>query len=109
MPVQLLRAVNSVVGAEPQFPGVLKYHDLSHLLDMSHVDLLAEFPKCSSFIRAGLLSGVNCLVHCVYGQSRSTSVIVAYIMQALRCDADTAFQIAYVAVPLCFLLSHVSC
>jgi hypothetical protein len=31
-----------------------------------------------------------CLVHCVYGQSRSATVVTAYVMAAMGWDADTA-------------------
>ena len=73
----------------------MKYLDLSFMLDMAHVDVLAEFPRCAAFIRSALQERVACLVHCVYGQSRSAAVVTAYVMHALRCDADSAFQFVY--------------
>ena len=37
------------LGVDPPFPDSLRhaYHDLSHVLDMPHVDILAELPSCT--------------------------------------------------------------
>ena len=43
-----------------------------------------------SFLRSALAVGRVCLVHCVYGQSRSATVVTAYVMAAMGWDADTA-------------------
>lgn len=79
------------LGVDPPFPGPGRtYLDLAHLLDMPQVDLLAELPSCVSFLRSALAVGRVCLVHCVYGQSRSATVVTAYVMAAMGWDADTA-------------------
>ncbi|NXY51913.1 DUS15 phosphatase, partial [Ceuthmochares aereus] len=39
-----------------------------------------HFKECISFIHQCRLHGGNCLVHCLAGISRSTTVVVAYIM-----------------------------
>ncbi|NXS04440.1 DUS15 phosphatase, partial [Oxylabes madagascariensis] len=39
-----------------------------------------HFKECISFIHQCRLHGGNCLVHCLAGISRSTTVVVAYVM-----------------------------
>ncbi|KAL4630251.1 dual specificity protein phosphatase 22-A-like [Arapaima gigas] len=48
--------------------------------DSSNQNLLQHFKKCIRFIHECRLSGGACLVHCLAGVSRSTTVVVAYLM-----------------------------
>ncbi|KPP68713.1 hypothetical protein Z043_112589, partial [Scleropages formosus] len=48
--------------------------------DSSNQNLLQHFKECIRFIHECRLSGGACLVHCLAGVSRSTTVVVAYLM-----------------------------
>ncbi|KFV19823.1 Dual specificity protein phosphatase 22-A, partial [Tauraco erythrolophus] len=48
--------------------------------DSSSQNLLQHFKECIKFIHECRLSGGGCLVHCLAGVSRSTTVLVAYLM-----------------------------
>ncbi|KAM9623113.1 dual specificity protein phosphatase 22-A-like isoform 1-T1 [Morphnus guianensis] len=48
--------------------------------DSSSQNLLQHFKECIKFIHECRLGGGACLVHCLAGVSRSTTVLVAYLM-----------------------------
>ncbi|XP_049662594.1 dual specificity protein phosphatase 22-A-like isoform X3 [Accipiter gentilis] len=48
--------------------------------DSSSQNLLQHFKECIRFIHECRLGGGGCLVHCLAGVSRSTTVLVAYLM-----------------------------
>lgn len=51
-----------------------------HAADTSSQNLSQHFKECINFIHECRLSGGACLVHCLAGVSRSTTVVVAYLM-----------------------------
>ncbi|KYO24166.1 dual specificity protein phosphatase 15 [Alligator mississippiensis] len=50
------------------------------LPDAPEANIKKHFKECISFIHHCRLHGGNCLVHCLAGISRSTTIVVAYIM-----------------------------
>nr|XP_023695368.1 dual specificity protein phosphatase 22-A-like [Paramormyrops kingsleyae] len=48
--------------------------------DSSSQNLLKHFKECITFIHESRLSGGACLVHCLAGVSRSTTLVLAYLM-----------------------------
>ncbi|XP_003970119.1 dual specificity protein phosphatase 22-A [Takifugu rubripes] len=64
--------------AKPMFEG-MKYLCI-HAADASSQNLLQHFKECISFIHECRLNGGTCLVHCLAGVSRSTTMVVAYLM-----------------------------
>uniref|UniRef100_A0A8C4JCB5 Dual specificity protein phosphatase 15 n=1 Tax=Dromaius novaehollandiae TaxID=8790 RepID=A0A8C4JCB5_DRONO len=48
--------------------------------DSSSQNLMQHFKECIKFIHECRLRGGGCLVHCLAGVSRSTTVLVAYLM-----------------------------
>ncbi|KAM6943388.1 dual specificity protein phosphatase 22-A [Xenentodon cancila] len=51
-----------------------------HAADASSQNLLQHFKECIGFIHECRLNGGACLVHCLAGVSRSTTMVVAYLM-----------------------------
>ncbi|KAL1007334.1 hypothetical protein UPYG_G00085150 [Umbra pygmaea] len=51
-----------------------------HAADASSQNLSQHFKECISFIHECRLNGGACLVHCLAGVSRSTTIVVAYLM-----------------------------
>ncbi|KAM9817650.1 dual specificity protein phosphatase 22-A [Neosynchiropus ocellatus] len=60
------------------------YEDMTylciHAADSTSQNLLQHFKECISFIHECRLNGGSCLVHCLAGVSRSTTMVVAYLM-----------------------------
>ncbi|XP_061450445.1 dual specificity protein phosphatase 22-A-like [Rhineura floridana] len=48
--------------------------------DSSDQNLLQHFKECIRFIHECRLQGGGCLIHCLAGVSRSTTILVAYLM-----------------------------
>ncbi|KAJ7995048.1 hypothetical protein DPEC_G00255850 [Dallia pectoralis] len=51
-----------------------------HAADASSQNLSQHFKECISFIHECRINGGACLVHCLAGVSRSTTLVVAYMM-----------------------------
>ena len=61
-----------------------------HALDMNDNDLLQHFNECCVFINSSRQNDGNVLVHCTYGQSRSATIIIAYLMKLMSMSFDDA-------------------
>lgn len=67
----------------------LKYMQFS---DMPREDLLTSFPDSNQFIESALDSGGKVLVHCYFGVSRSSTIVIAFIMKKYNLNVEKAFQ-----------------
>jgi len=54
-----------------------------NVADMVNEDLLSHFEKSNKFIKEGIHHG-NVLVHCYHGVSRSTTLVLAYLMKSKK-------------------------
>uniref|UniRef100_A0A8D0E2K7 Dual specificity protein phosphatase 15 n=1 Tax=Salvator merianae TaxID=96440 RepID=A0A8D0E2K7_SALMN len=63
---------------QPYIPGIT-YLRIA-LPDTPDANIKKHFKECIHFIHSCRLRGGNCLVHCLAGISRSTTIVLAYIM-----------------------------
>lgn len=66
-------------GIKPLYPRDFTYKVIS-VNDTSNSSLLRHFPAAISFIKEGMSRG-GVLVHCFAGVSRSSSCVIAFLMQ----------------------------
>jgi dual specificity phosphatase 12 len=66
-------------GIKPLFPKEFIYK-IINVADASSSSLIRHFPAAISFIKEGISAG-GVLVHCHAGVSRSSSCVIAYLMQ----------------------------
>jgi atypical dual specificity phosphatase len=64
-------------------------------------DIRTIFPKTNAFIARAVESGQNCLVHCAWGVSRSTSIVLAYLMAHRNLTLDASLALAKEKRPVC--------
>jgi len=64
---------------EMPYPEDLKYHHVD-LRDFPSTNLISHFHTCAKFIDKGIQAG-GVLVHCQMGISRSSTVVIAYLME----------------------------
>ncbi|RLN55476.1 hypothetical protein BBJ29_006796 [Phytophthora kernoviae] len=72
---------------------------LIDILDMEDELLLPHFGQCIEFLEQHLNALNAALVHCVYGQSRSAAICVAYLMQKRNLTLLEAYDIVQRARP----------
>jgi len=75
--------------AMPFYKDIEYYHIDVH--DLNNTNLISHFHKCAKFIDDGIQSG-GVLVHCRMGISRSSTIIIAYLMERHKMTLRTAVQ-----------------
>lgn len=75
----------------PSFPKDFKYHKLG-IQDTKRFDLSPYLEEALIFIKTTLDSGENVLVHCNLGISRSSSIVIAYLIAQCGMTYDKAFR-----------------
>ena len=88
-------------GIQPFFPNDLKYKVIN-VLDNSNQSLLRHLPAAIAFIKDGILRGGGVLVHCYAGVSRSSTCVIAYLMQERELSFEDAFSFASKRRPVIF-------
>ncbi|POM77855.1 Hypothetical protein PHPALM_4694 [Phytophthora palmivora] len=72
---------------------------LIDILDMEDELLLPHFDECIAFLKKNLVSEGGVLVHCVYGQSRSAAICVAFQMATQDKTLLEAYNVVQQARP----------
>lgn len=62
-------------------------------LDLDTQDLFPAFSQSFEFIESSLSANGKVLVHCLYGISRSSTIVISYTMKKLNIKYDQAFNI----------------
>lgn len=74
------------------FPDKFKYHKIN-LLDSVTEHIRKYFEETNEFINNAIINGKNVLVHCHAGISRSSSIIIAYLMKHKLMNFNKAFEL----------------
>eukprot|EP01121_Diplochlamys_sp_Union-15-3_P012339 TRINITY_DN3684_c0_g6_i2.p1 TRINITY_DN3684_c0_g6~~TRINITY_DN3684_c0_g6_i2.p1 ORF type:complete len:179 (-),score=24.24 TRINITY_DN3684_c0_g6_i2:102-638(-) len=78
------------IGLERKFPKNFTYYpEEINIHDLEHVELIPHFENCIKFIEEGRKKG-NVYVHCAAGISRSSTVVIAYLMKCMNYDYEKA-------------------
>ena len=87
-------------GIKPLYPRDFTYKVIN-VADTSNSSLIRHFPAAISFIKEGIARG-GVLVHCFAGVSRSSSCVIAYLMQDRGLSFQEAFAFASKRRPIIF-------
>jgi len=90
----------NLTGIKTQFQDNFIYLNIENLDDSPTQDILSYFPSCISFIDQGIQEGTGVLVHCAAGISRSSSIIVAYLMKKENLFVEEALSSVRNARPI---------
>lgn len=89
-----IRTVLSVI-SEPLLTSekldYIKYHEIC-VDDLSDSDLLTHFEETNTLIQQSLEQNKSVLVHCLQGVSRSSTIVIAYLMARFRLSAQEMFD-----------------
>ena len=91
--INMTKEISNKFEYDHKFSSSLKYLRCK-ILDDVYTDIDQYFDKCIIFIDNALKQDVNnrVLVHCVAGISRSSSIIIAYLMKMKNIKFDIALE-----------------
>ncbi|XP_060089167.1 dual specificity protein phosphatase 15 [Heteronotia binoei] len=75
---------------QPYIPGITYFRIA--LPDMPEANIKKHFKECIHFIHSCRLRGGNCLVHCLAGISRSTTIVLVYVMAVTQLNWHEALE-----------------
>lgn len=82
----------------PKFPGEFEYKVIS-VSDEPSTKLNLYFKEATDFIRNAIIDGGKVLVHCFAGVSRSSSMVIAYLMRFHNMEYVKAYNLVKVKRP----------
>lgn len=86
------KIINVTIEGSSFFPDEFEYLRIA-ILDRSDQEIRSHFEQCFEFIKNR--NGKNVLVHCMFGKSRSASVIIAYLMKYYNKTLKESFYHLY--------------
>lgn len=79
-----------LINYQNKIPGI-KYLIFDNIGDSQNQNIVSIFNPCFSFINQGIKEG-NVLVHCFAGISRSTTIVIGYLMYKLGSTLEDTFN-----------------
>jgi predicted protein tyrosine phosphatase len=83
--------ISAILGSTAAYPFDFNY-ERSKLRDVEDEDIITEFYRLLPIIHTELINHRAVLVHCVYGKSRSTSIVAAYLIYYKKMTAEQALE-----------------
>ena len=83
--------LNVAFGVSNAFPNLFTYKNVE-ILDVEESDVSFHFEDCFQFINLAKKENKGVLVHCNAGISRSSTIVIAYIMKHLSLPFQEAHQ-----------------
>ena len=80
------------IGLKLFFPDKFKYHKID-LVDKETESIRKYFDETNKFISDAMVNNGNVLVHCYAGISRSTSIIIAFLMKHQKMNFNKAMEL----------------
>lgn len=77
--IGITHIISVIAGFEPPFPSDFEYLVIN-ALDDENTLLKDKFKICNEFIENGLENNGKVLIHCVFGKSRSATILCAYLI-----------------------------
>ena len=81
----------TVLGIEPVYPKDFVYMNV-HLRDVKGETILSSLNKCTQFIEDAVSKDGKVLVHCMCGISRSSSMVIAYLINKRAQTYESAIK-----------------
>ncbi|XP_046886595.1 dual specificity protein phosphatase 19-like isoform X4 [Hypomesus transpacificus] len=95
---KVTHVLNVAYGVANPFPHLLHYRTVT-LLDLPDTDITSYFPEGCAFIEEARAEEGVVLVHCNAGVSRSSSMVIGYLMTRERLAFNDAFSQVKAARP----------
>ena len=73
------------------FPGRFIYKHVA-ILDLPQADIISRLDDCFSFIDEAVKNNGKVLVHCMAGISRSSSIVIGYLMKSNNMSFEEALE-----------------
>ena len=89
---QITHIICCASGIKNFFPDKFKYYNIN-LLDSEKENIRQYFEESFNFIDNGIKNGGNVLVHCHAGISRSSTILIAYIMKSQKMKVDKVLEL----------------
>ncbi|CAB3998179.1 dual specificity phosphatase 19-like [Paramuricea clavata] len=94
---KITHILNVATGVVNAFPEDFEYKTVE-ILDLPEENITVHFPELFNFINKGLADG-GTLVHCNAGISRSSTVVIAFLMRNKKLCLQKAFRLVKQARP----------
>ena len=83
--------VSAILGSSAAYPFDFNY-ERSKLRDVEDEDIKSEFYRLLPIIHTELLNNKGMLVHCIFGKSRSASIVAAYLIKYKKMTTEEALR-----------------
>ena len=83
--------VSAILGSSAAYPFDFNY-ERSKLRDVEDEDIKKEFYRLLPIIHSELINNKGVLVHCIFGRSRSASIVAAYLIKYKNMTTEEAIR-----------------